>query len=173
MEQRTSTKRIYEGKVLNLRVDDVRLENGKPGRREVVEHHGAAAIVPILEGGEVILVRQYRYPIGTDLLEIPAGTLNENEDPETCAVRELEEETGYRCSEIAKLAECFVAPGYSTEKIHIYLAKGLTKTQTSMDEDESIVLEHFPFQEALRKIRAGEIQDAKSIVGLQTAASRL
>jgi len=141
--------------------------------REVVEHPGAAGIVPILEGGEVILVRQYRYSIGSDLLEIPAGTSRANENPEDCAVRELEEETGYRCKMIAKIAECFVAPGYSTEKMHIYLAKGLTKTQTQMDEDESIHVERYPFSEALEKIRTGEIRDAKSMVGLQTAARLL
>lgn len=173
MEQCISTKRIYEGRVLNLRVDEVRLEKGDLGRREVVEHLGAAAIVPILDGGDVILVRQYRYPVGTDLLEIPAGTLKPNEDPKECAVRELEEETGYRCKEISKMTECFVAPGYSTEKIYIYLAKRLTKTETKMDEDESIILERYRFSEALEKIRTGEIRDAKSIVGLQTAAELL
>jgi ADP-ribose pyrophosphatase len=170
LEQRIASKRIYEGKVLNLRVDEVKLENGNVARREVVEHRGAAAIVPMLDGGDVILVRQYRYPIGSDLLEIPAGTLTANEDPEECAVRELEEETGYRCKEIVKVAECFVAPGYSTEKIHIYLARNLTKSQAKMDEDESINLERYPFSEALEKVRTGEIRDAKSIVGLQAAA---
>lgn len=173
MEQRVSTKRIYEGRVLNLRVDEVRLENGNSGKREVVEHLGAAAIVPILDGGEVILVRQYRYPIGIDLLEIPAGTLKANEDPKECAVRELEEETGYRCGEISKVAECFVAPGYSTEKIHLYLAKQLTKTETNLDDDESIILERYPFPEVMEKIRTGEIRDAKSIVGLHAAARLL
>jgi ADP-ribose pyrophosphatase len=173
LEHRISTKRIYDGRVLNLRVDEVRFENGTVGIREVVEHLGAAAIVPILKGGEVILVRQYRYSIGSDLLEIPAGTLKANEAPEECAVRELEEETGYRCEEISKMTECYVAPGYSTEKIHIYLAKRLTKTETKMEEDESISLERYRFSEALEKIRTGEIRDAKSIVGLQAAARLL
>lgn len=173
LEKRISSKRIYEGNVLNLRVDEVKVENGKTASREVVEHRGAAAIVPILESGDVILVRQYRYPIQSDLLEIPAGTLRANEEPEACAMRELEEETGYRCREIAKMLECFVAPGYSTEKIHIFLAKGLTKTQTKMDEDECIDIERVPFPEALGKIRKGEIRDAKSIVGLHAAAPLL
>lgn len=173
LEQRISTRRVYEGKVLNLRVDEVRLENGNLGTREVVEHRGAAAVVPILDGGDVILVRQYRYPIGSDLLEIPAGTLKANEDPKECALRELEEETGYRCEEIAKMAECFVAPGYSAEKIHLYIAKRLTKTQTKMDEDEAIIPERCRFPEALEKIRKGEIRDAKSIVGLHAAAALL
>ena len=172
LEKRISSKRVYDGNVLNLRVDEVKIGNGRVARREVVEHRGAAAIVPILEGGQVILVRQYRYPIGTDLLEIPAGTLKANENPKDCAVRELEEETGYRCREIVEMLDCFVAPGYSTERIHIYLAKDLTKTQTKMDEDEIINVEHFSFSEALRKIRTGEIRDAKSIVGLH-AAERL
>lgn len=155
---------------MNLRVDKVKLENGTAALREVVEHRGAAAIVPILEGANVILVRQYRYPIRSDLLEIPAGTLQANEDPKVCALRELEEETGYRSEEIAKIAECFVAPGYSTERIQIYLAKQLRKTQTSMDEDENISIVVVKFLEALEKIRTGEIRDAKSIVGLQAAA---
>jgi ADP-ribose pyrophosphatase len=119
----------------------------------------------------VILVRQYRYSIQSDLLEIPAGTLQADEEPSDCARRELEEETGYRCGEIVKLLECFVAPGYSTEKIHVFLARNLTKTQTRMDEDEIINVERVKFSEALRRIRAGEIQDAKSIVGLRAAES--
>ena len=171
METRISSKRIYDGKVLNLRVDQVKVENGKIAIREIVEHRGATAIVPLLDGGDVILVRQYRYPIESDLLEIPAGTMDPDEDPEECAVRELEEETGYRCREITKMAECFMAPGYTTEKIHFYLAKGLTKTQTRMDEDEDIKVERLRFTDALEKIRTGEIRDAKSIVGLQAVAS--
>jgi len=173
LEKRISTKQIYAGKVVNLRVDAVELENRTIASREIVEHNGAAAIVPILSRGNVILVRQFRYAIETEVLEVPAGTLKENEDPKNCAVRELEEETGYRCGEIVKIGECYVAPGYSTEKIHVFLAKDLTKTQTNMDEDENIRLEVLPFQEALDKIRTGEIRDAKSIVGLHAAARLL
>lgn len=173
MEKRTATKRIYEGRIVSLRVDEVQMDDGTPASREVVEHHGAAAVVPILDEGEVILVRQYRYPVESDLLEIPAGTLHPNEDPKACAIRELEEETGYRGGEISKIAECFVAPGYSTEKIQIYLAKHLTKTQTKLDEDEDIAIIHMKFSEALEKIRMGEIRDAKSIVGLHAAAELL
>jgi ADP-ribose pyrophosphatase len=173
LEQRISSRRVYEGKVLNLRVDEVRMENGTIAIREVVEHRGAAAIVPVLERGNVLLVRQYRYPIEENLVEIPAGTLQDNENPEACAIRELEEETGYRPGKIMKLAACFVAPGYSTEKIHIYLAQDLTKTQTKLDEDEIIELERMPLPMTLDKIRTGEIRDAKSIVGLQAAAPLL
>jgi ADP-ribose pyrophosphatase len=173
LEQRISSRRIYDGKILNFRVDEVSIENGKVATREIVEHRGAAAIVPILEGGNVILVRQYRYAVSSELLEIPAGTLEPGEEPKDCAKRELEEETGYTCQSIAKMLECFVAPGYSTEKIHIYLAKGLAKTRTRMEEDEKITVERFPFETALAKIQSGEIQDAKTIAGLQAAAQSL
>ena len=155
-----------------MRVDDVKLDDGVVTKREIVEHRGAAAIVPVLEDGRVVLVRQYRYAATTELLEIPAGTLKSNENPKECALRELEEETGYRSGELTKMLECFVAPGYSTEKIHIYLARRLTQTQTKLDEDESISIERLRFSEALDKIRTGEIRDAKSMVGLQ-AAKRL
>ena len=172
MEELVSSRRIFDGNVINLRVDEVKLENGVVAIREIVEHRGAAAIVPLLDNGEVVLVRQYRYPVESELLEIPAGTLQPNEDPKNCAVRELEEETGYRCGEIVEMGACFLAPGYSTEKIHIFLAKTLTKTQTHMDEDEKITTEAYPLKVALDKIETGEIRDAKSIVGLH-AASRL
>jgi len=173
LEQRISSRHIYDGRILNLRVDEVKIENGKSTSREIVEHRGAAAIVPLLTESEVILVRQYRYAVSAELLEIPAGTLEPSEDPEDCAKRELEEETGYTCRTISKVLECFVAPGYSTERIHIYLAKGLTKTRMRTEEDENINVETFPFEEALDKIRSGEIQDAKTIAGLQGVAQLL
>jgi len=173
LEHRISSERLYEGRILNLRVDDVRLDNGKVTRREIVEHRGAAAIVPILEGGEVVLVHQYRYAVSTELLEIPAGTLEAGEEPAACARRELEEETGYRAEEINKILEVFVAPGYSTEKIHIYLAKSLTKTQTKTEEDEKIAIEIVTLPTALGKIQSGEILDAKTIAGLHRAAQLL
>ena len=121
----------------------------------------------------MILIRQYRYAVSAELLEIPAGTLEPGEEPEDCARRELEEETGYTCRTIVKVLECFVAPGDSTEKIHIYLAKDLTKTRTRLEEDEKVTVESFPFQTALDKIRTGEIQDAKTIAGLQGTAQLL
>ena len=154
-----------------MRVDEVKLQNGVDARREVVEHRGATAIVPLFEDGQIILVRQYRYPVTTELLEIPAGTLEEDEDPEVCAKRELEEETGYKCREIKKLGSIFVAPGYSTEKIHLYLAKGLIKTQASTDEDEFINVEVMPLSTALEMASSGKIEDAKTIAGLHMIGS--
>ena len=122
LEHCTKSDSVYKGRILNLRVDQVEFADGTSAIREVVEHRGAAAIVPLLEDN-VILVRQFRYAASAELLEIPAGTLEQGEDPEICARRELEEETGYRCNELDKILECFVAPGYSTERIHFYLAQ--------------------------------------------------
>jgi len=156
-----------------LRVDDVKLDDGVVTKREIVEHRGATAIVPVLEDGRVVLVRQYRYAATTDLLEIPAGTLEAQEEPEVCARRELEEETGYKCQEIRKMSVIFLAPGYSTERIHIYLAKGLTETKPRMEEDERINVEKTPMPVALQMISSGKIQDAKTIAGLHLAAQSL
>lgn len=142
------------------------MENGRSTVREVVEHRGAAAIVPILNEDKVVLVRQYRYAIGSDLLEIPAGTLETGEDPEICARRELKEETGYRCNELTKILECYVAPGYSSEKIHFYLAKKLEQSLMNTEEDERIKVEALPIALALSRIRSGEIRDAKTVCGL-------
>jgi ADP-ribose pyrophosphatase len=166
MERCTSTTRVFDGRILNLRVDRVLFDDGIEATREVVEHRGASVIIPLLEDKRVLLVRQYRYAIGKELLEIPAGTCDEGETPEDCATRELQEETGFTCDDMEKVLECYVAPGYSTEKIHFYLARRLRRTQQDPDEDERISVEPVSIPEALAKIRNGEICDGKSICAL-------
>jgi ADP-ribose pyrophosphatase len=151
-------------------VDQVEFENGKSTVREVVEHRGAAAIVPILDDDNVVLVRQFRYAADSNLLEIPAGTLEPDENPDDCATRELEEETGYRSGEVKKILECYVAPGYSTERIHFYLARRLVRTAMRTEEDERINVEIIPLADALQRIRLGHIQDAKTVCGLYRAS---
>ena len=173
LEHCTKSSRIYEGKILNLRVDQVQFENSKSTIREVVEHRGAAAIVPILDDEKIILVRQFRYAAGSELLEIPAGTLEPRETPDACANRELEEETGYKSGDIRRILECYVAPGYSTEKIHFYLARKLRRTEMRTEEDERIKIEILPITEALGRIRNAQIQDAKTVCGLYRALELL
>jgi ADP-ribose pyrophosphatase len=173
LEQCTSSSRVYDGRILNLRVDQLMLGNGKTAKREIIEHRGAAAIVPVIQGRDVVLVRQYRYAVATDLLEVPAGTMEQGETPEECAVRELEEETGFRCKEIEKILEFFPVPGYSTEKIHVYIAKGLSQSKMNTEDDEQISVEILPMENALEKVRSGEIHDAKSICALFRAAELL
>jgi len=173
LEHCTSSSRVYDGRILNLRVDQLMLENGKTAKREIIEHRGAAAIVPVIQGRDVVLVRQYRYAVAAELLEVPAGTMEQGETPEECAVRELEEETGFRCKEIEKILEFFPVPGYSTEKIHVYIAKGLTKSKMNTEDDEQISVEILPMENALEKVRSGEIHDAKSICALFRAAELL
>ena len=129
---------------------------------------GLRRSIPLLED-KVILVRQFRYAASTELLEIPAGTLEQGEDPEICASRELEEETGYRCNELDKILECFVAPGYSTERIHFYLARKLERSKMNTEEDEHIEVEMMPIARAIEKVRRGEIRDAKTVCGLYRA----
>jgi ADP-ribose pyrophosphatase len=166
MEYCKSSSRVYDGRIINLRVDQVLLDDGGSTTREIVEHRGAAAIIPLIDDDRVILVRQYRYAVTEGLLEVPAGTLEPQETPEDCARRELEEETGYTCREVKKILECFVAPGYSTEKIHFYLARGLVLSEPKTEADEHITSEVMPISQALEKVRLGEIRDAKTICAL-------
>lgn len=173
MERCKESSRLYEGKILNLRVDQVQFEDGTSTIREVIEHRGAAAIVPILEGDKVVLVRQFRYAANSELLEIPAGTLELGEAPEICAMRELEEETGYKSQEMLRIMECHIAPGYSTERIHFFLARALVRTEMKTDEDKRIKIEVIPIREALVRIRDGEIRDAKTVCGLYRALELL
>jgi len=162
----TSSQRLFDGRILNLRLDTVLLPNGKISRREIVEHRGAVAMVPMLDRNTVILVRQYRGAAGESLLEIPAGTRDPEEQVEACARRELAEEINYAAGRMIKLFQSFMAPGYSTEVIHTFLALDLTPAEGSTDEDEFLELVQMPLTEALDKIKTGEIHDAKSIGGL-------
>jgi ADP-ribose pyrophosphatase len=158
---------LYRGRVLKLRLDQVRL----PGERkhvvrEIVEHRGSVAIVALDAQDRVLLVRQYRLAAARETLEIPAGTLEEGEDPALCATRELKEETGYHAAQWEHLGYFFSSPGFSTEKMHLYFARRLTPAAPSPEDDEAITVELLPLVGALEKIERGEIVDAKSIVGL-------
>ncbi len=162
----TSSKRLYEGKIINLRLDTVRMPDGKMSQREIVEHRGAVAMVPMLDKNTVILVRQYRRAAADCLLEIPAGTRNHDEDIELCARRELAEEINYAAGRMVKLFHSYMAPGYSTEVIHVFLALDLTPAEGHTDEDEFLEIVTLPLSEAIGKINSGEIIDSKTISGL-------
>lgn len=164
-----SSEVIYDGRIVHLYKETVRLPNGENATREVIKHAGAVAIVPIDANGNVVMVRQYRLPTRRVLLEIPAGTLNPGEDPLACAVRELQEETGYKPGHLERLGGIYTAPGYTSEFIHLFLATDLLESRLSPDADEFLELERFPFSEALRLIDTGEIADGKTISGLLLA----
>lgn len=168
-EEQIDTERIFEGKVINLRVDTVRLPNGKDAKREVVEHLGAVAVVPILPDGRVIMVRQYRHPAGETLLEIPAGKLDKGENPAHCALRELQEETGYLCRQLRHLTSTWTTPGFSNEIIHIYAATNLEVTSQKLDDDEFLAIEIYSQEEVRQLIRERVICDSKTLVGLYLA----
>lgn len=162
----------YEGKVFDLRVDEIR-DGDITYKREIVVHKGSAVIIPVFEDGTVALVRQYRHAAGKYLLEICAGTLNKDEDPEIGAIRELEEEIGVRAAKIEKLTEFYVSPGFLTEKMHVFLATDLTETQQNLEEDELLTIERHSIPALLEMIRNGEIEDAKTMVGIMLANERL
>lgn len=166
-----STETIYKGRVFDLENSLVR-EGEIEYKREIIKHNGSAVIVPVFEDLNVALVRQYRQAAEKFLLEIPAGTLEIGESPEVGALRELEEEIGFRAGKIEKLTEFYVSPGFLTEKMFVFLATNLTETAQNLDEDEVISIERFSFPELYEKIRNGEIQDAKSMVSLILAGSK-
>lgn len=173
MEERVlESRRVYDGRIVNLRVDTVAIDDGVQASREVVEHAQAVAIVPVAADGRIVLVRQYRLPALRELLEIPAGSLDPGEDPEAAAQRELQEETGFAAGRLSRLGGFWVAPGYCTEYIHIYLAEDLHESRLDADHDERIEVESITLDDALGHIDTGEIEDAKSICGLLHYARR-
>ena len=165
------SKEVFHGKVFSVTADSV-LEGDKTYQREVVRHPGSAAILPVFEDGTVALVRQYRHPAVRYLLEVCAGTLDERERPEEAAVRELEEELGLVAGKMELLSEFFVSPGYCEEKMWLYLATDLTGTAQRLEEDEMVEVVRLPLSRALEMISDGEIEDAKTIIGLMLAAPR-
>lgn len=170
-EKTIDHRTMYEGKLLHVYFDEVEI-SGKTYRREVVSHPGAAAVIPVTENKEILFVKQYRYPVKRELLEIPAGKLDETEDPEHCALRELEEETGY-IGNIRELGYIYTTPGFSDEKIYLYLADHLVYTQQRLDEGEYLEVLKIPVEEVLEMIRNGRISDAKTIAAIAMAADYL
>ena len=166
------SKKVFAGRVFDVTVDTVR-EGDKTYVREVVHHRGSAVILPAFDDGTVALVRQYRHPAVRYLLELPAGTLDNQESPEAGAARELEEELGLVAGKLEKLSEFFVSPGFCEEKMWLYLATDLTETAQRLEDDEMIEVVRLPIERALQMITDGEIEDAKTIIGLMLAAPRI
>jgi ADP-ribose pyrophosphatase len=167
-----SSTEVFVGKVFTVSVDTIN-EGGKTYQREVVHHPGSAVIIPVFDDGTIALVRQYRHPAVRYLLEAPAGTLMLGEVPEEGAARELEEELGFVAGRLEKLAEFFVSPGFCEEKMWVYLATALTETSQQLEDDEILEVVRIPFSQALSRISSGEIEDAKTIIGVMLAAPRV
>ena len=168
-DQTVASEYIYRGRVVTLRIDTVRAVDGREFQREVVEHKGAVAIVPQLDSGTFLLIRQFRQAVGETLLEIPAGTLESGEEIDDCAARELEEETGFRAGSLRKMFSQYLAPGYSSEVLHAYLAQNLQPSEVNLDEDEEIEVVQVPIADVEPMILDGRIKDAKSIAALLVA----
>lgn len=172
-EKLIESERIYEGAILNLRRDKVTAASGT-AYREIVEHNGAVAIVALTDDNHIIMERQYRYACGRAVLEVPAGKIDKGEtDPVAAAVRELKEETGYTADEIIHLGDCNPSCAYSEEVIHIYLMRGLTKGEQSLDDDEVLELIEMPFEEVYEMGVRGELVDSKTLAALLMTKGRL
>jgi ADP-ribose pyrophosphatase len=163
VESKLTSELVYDGKIVHLYRDDVRLPDGNTALREVIRHVGAVCVVPLTEAGEVICVRQYRYAAGQVMLEIPAGKLDDKqEDRREAALRELREETGVRCETLTSLGAFYPAPAYSDELIDMYLAEGLSYGDTDPDEDEFLDVVRVPLAEMVDMAMRGELPDAKT-----------
>ena len=166
-------REIFKGRVVDLSVDQVRMPNGKSTELEVIRHPGAAAMVPLMDSGEVLLVRQYRYATGGWLVEVPAGKLDEGEAPEVCAARELEEEVGMKPAELLPLGWIWTTPGFTDERIWLYLCRGLSPAQQNLEDDEVLTVESRSLPEAIGMVHRGEICDGKSVCALLRADAYL
>ncbi len=174
--KRISRAMPYRGKVFDLIVDEVEYPSGATGIREIAHHPGGAAVVPITDGNDVVLIEQLRYPFANRLLELPAGKLAPGEDPAVAGARELQEETGLVAARLEKLLSIYTTPGFCDEVIHLFLATGLSISSrgTAREEGESSMTVHrFPLEKALAMIGTGEIRDAKTIIGLTAAQQQL
>lgn len=170
--ERVSRATMYEGRVVEVFRDQVRIDAGDDTREttyDLVHHPGAVAIVPVFEDGSIALLSQFRYAVGKTIWEIPAGTLKPDEPAAVCAARELEEETGYRATKWTGLSTFYTTPGFTDEEMYLFLAEELTETEVSPDEDEDIEVHRVPYTTALDWAASGKICDAKTLLGLYAA----
>lgn len=164
---------VYPGRAFTIRRDNVRLPDGRTTRLDIVEHHGSVVLIPIDDSGNLLFVRQYRHAAARDMLELPAGTLNEGELPRDCAGRELREETGQAARKLQDLGGFFLAPGYSTEYMYVFLASGLYASPLEADAEEFLQVESIPLARALQMAEQGHLPDSKSLAALWLARTTL
>ncbi len=172
-EEVVGKKRLFTGRVFAAEIMDVKLQDGRMSKREIVRHNGGAAIVPLDKDLNVYVVRQFRAPFQQVLVEAPAGKLEVNEDPRDCAIRELKEETGFTADHVEDLGCIFTSPGYSTEALYLYLATGLHEGDSKPDEGEFLNVEKIPLKELLEQIDEGRIRDAKTVIAVLKTARRV
>ena len=165
-ENKISSEIIYQGRLLDVRRDKVRLPNGNISTREWIKHPGAVCMIPLLPDNRIALIRQYRYPVQQEMIELPAGKLEENENPEACAMRELEEEIGFRAKKLTFLTHIYPAIGFADELMGLYMAENLVKTISNHDEDEFLELMPTPLGEAIKMVWNRKITDVKTIIGI-------
>lgn len=168
-EKTTASETVYSGKIFRVTRDSALLENGAEVQRDVVHHSGGVTVIPINENGEVLMVRQYRYPHHKVMLEIPAGKLEPEESHYDCGKRELLEETGCTCREYKYIGEVVPTPAYVSEVIHMYMASGLEYSEQSLDDDEFLEVEKVPLEKAVEMVMNGEITDSKTQIGVLKA----
>ena len=165
-EKPIKSKIVFQGELLEMHRDEVLLPNGKVGYREWINHPGAVCCIPILPNGKIALIKQYRYAVKKEMIELPAGKLDKNEIPETCALRELEEEIGYKAKKLTLLTNIHPAIGFANENMWIYLAEYLVKTKSKLDNDEFLELIPIKLENAVEMVWSGKITDVKTIIGL-------
>ncbi len=165
---------LFEGKVFDLRVDEIEYNSGNDGIREIAVHPGGAVVVPVKNDGKIVMVKQFRYPFQKFLIELPAGKLDKGEDPLNCAVRELEEETGFKTDSVEKLGAIYTTPGFCTEILHIYLAENLIPGNHNREEGEyGMQILEYSLEEIEEMINSGEIVDSKTICGIHYLSNKL
>ncbi|MER3431353.1 MAG: hypothetical protein C4324_09990 [Blastocatellia bacterium] len=167
-----NSRTVFTGRIFDVRIDGIG-EGEVEYEREIVLHRGSAVIVPLFDDKTIALVRQYRHAVGKEILELPAGTLEQGEEPLFGAIRELEEEIGVRAAEIVKLSEFYVSPGFLSEKMHLFLATGLTNVGQRLESDELLEIERFRLSELQSMVVSREIEDAKTIIGIFLAQKSL
>ena len=172
-EEKIQSKTIFKGEIVGLFLDKVRLPNEKIATREKVTHPGAVGIIPVDKKGRIMLVKQFRYPIGTITMEIPAGKLDKDELPLDCAIRELEEEIGAFAPTMIHLSTFYTTPGFCNEILHLYLAKDFTRKNNNLDDDEFLEIIELDLKESLTLIENGRIRDSKTIIGILLARDHL
>jgi len=164
---------LMKGRAFSIRRDTLKTPDGRETKFEIIEHSGSVVIIPVDENGNILLVRQYRHATGGDLLELPAGTLEDGEEPEVCAAREIREETGMAAGKLVRLGDFYLVPGYSTEFMVVFLATDLSYSPLEADADEFLNVEKVPVAEAIQMAERGEIPDAKSLAALFLAKNSL